>query len=88
MRVDAVYESGVLKPLEPLDLAENERVVVSVTRASEQERSHIDHEYLERVRKEVAETGPAPSLEEVRRILSKIPGNMSDDLIAEREERF
>jgi predicted DNA-binding antitoxin AbrB/MazE fold protein len=88
MRVDAVYESGVLKPLEPLDLAENERVVISVMRASEQDRSHIDHEYLERVRKEVAESGPVPSLEEVRRILSKDTSSWSEAIIAEREERF
>jgi predicted DNA-binding antitoxin AbrB/MazE fold protein len=26
-----VYENGILKPLQPLDLAENERVVLSIT---------------------------------------------------------
>ena len=31
IEVDAVYEKGMLKPLQPLDLAENERVVVSIT---------------------------------------------------------
>jgi len=30
IEVDAVYENGMLKPLQPLDLAENERVVVSI----------------------------------------------------------
>ncbi len=30
IQVDAVYENGVLKPLRPLDLAENEQVVVVI----------------------------------------------------------
>ncbi len=29
-RVQAVYENGVLRPLEPLNLAENERVSVTL----------------------------------------------------------
>jgi hypothetical protein len=29
-----------------------------------------------------------PSLEDVRRMLSKIPGSMADVVIAERDERF
>jgi hypothetical protein len=29
-----------------------------------------------------------PTLEEVRRILSKIPGSLSADIIAEREDRL
>jgi predicted DNA-binding antitoxin AbrB/MazE fold protein len=31
IEVDAVYQNGILKPLQPLDLAENERVVVTIT---------------------------------------------------------
>ena len=31
--VDAVYENGVLRPLQPLDLREHERVLVSVVKA-------------------------------------------------------
>ena len=31
--------------------------------------------------------GPPPSLEEVRHILSKVPGNMSDDIIEDRGDR-
>jgi hypothetical protein len=42
---------------------------------------------MEKVTQEVAAMGPAPSLEEVRRALSKIPGNLSDDIRAERESR-
>ena len=39
-----------------------------------------------RARTEVATYTEIPSLEEVRRRLSVIPGNMSDDIIAERGE--
>jgi hypothetical protein len=33
------------------------------------------------------DAGPVPSLEEVQRRLSKIPGEMTADFIAERRER-
>jgi hypothetical protein len=42
---------------------------------------------MEKVRRDVAAMGPAPSLEEVRQALSKIPGNLSDDIRAERESQ-
>jgi hypothetical protein len=43
-----------------------------------------DHEYMASVD---AIQEPEPTLEEVRRILSKIPGNLSDDIRAERDSR-
>ena len=82
--VTAVYENGVLRPLEPLPLKEHQRVSVTVSDPVE---CWLDHEYMEKVKKDVAAMGPAPSLEEVRRTLSKIPGNLSDDIRAERERR-
>lgn len=33
LQVDAVYENGVLRPLQPLDLREHERVLVSVVKS-------------------------------------------------------
>jgi hypothetical protein len=45
----------------------------------------LDHEYMEKVRKDVVAMGPAPSLEAVREAPSKIPGNLADDIRAERE---
>jgi hypothetical protein len=44
----------------------------------------LDHEYLASLE---AIDEPEPSLEEVRRILSKIPGKLSDDIRAERDAR-
>ena len=49
----------------------------------------IDWEYLAELEAEfAADPSPVPSLEEVRSILAKIPGKLSDAVIAEREERF
>ena len=82
-RVEAVYEHGVLRPLEPVSLAESQRVKLTISEAG---RTHGDSEFLERVRAEVASMHDVPSLEEVQRIVSKIPGSLTSDFIAEREE--
>ena len=87
IEVDAVYENGILKPLQPLDLAENERVVVSITqRANGAGLDQLDADYVQGLRRRLADAVPAPGLEEVRRRLSKIPGSMTADFIAERED--
>jgi predicted DNA-binding antitoxin AbrB/MazE fold protein len=88
MQVDAVYQNGVLKPLRPLDLAENERVLVTVVKtAPSSDSPQLDITYVENLQRELRTLEPAPGLEEVRRRLSKIPGSMTADFIAEREER-
>ncbi len=83
-QVEAVYENGVLRPLAPLRLEEHQRVTVTVSDPVER---WVDQEFLEQVKKDVAAMEPAPSLEEVRRALAKVPGNLSDDIRAERENR-
>ena len=85
LQVDAVYENGVLRPLQPLDLEEHERVVVSVEKAWA-EPDGLDVEYINRIKTELGDE-PAPGLEEVRRRLSKIPGSMAEVIIAERGDR-
>lgn len=82
--VTAVYENGLLRLLEPLPLKQHQRVSVTVSDLVEH---WLDNEYMEKVKKDVAAMGPAPSLEEVRQALSKIPGKPSDDIRAEREGR-
>src|SRR5712692_5398384 len=77
IHVDAVYEQGMLRPLEPLPLEEHQRVTLTVSDVSEDPlASMIDHALIERARKEVGAIGQIPSLEEVQRILSKIPGSL------------
>jgi hypothetical protein len=68
-------------------LTEHEHVVVSVTKVSSAPGPPADIEFLESLRTDLRDAGPAPGLEEVRRRLAKIPGSMTDDFIAEREER-
>ncbi len=87
LQVDAVYENGVLRPLQPLDLTEHEQVRVSVVKTTASGRSSLAMDFIERLRREQHDAEPAPGLEEVRRRLAKIPGSMAADIIAERGER-
>jgi predicted DNA-binding antitoxin AbrB/MazE fold protein len=85
VQVDAVYENGVLRPLQPLDLTEHEHVVISVARTSPAlGRSALAVEYVENLRKEMQNAGPAPGLEAVRQRLTRISGSMADEIIAAR----
>jgi predicted DNA-binding antitoxin AbrB/MazE fold protein len=84
--VEAVYENGVLRPLEPLDLLDSQRVIHTVA-IPESAGSTRDMKLLERVRAEVAGMTDIPSLEEVQRMLSIIPGSLTEDFAAEREDR-
>jgi len=88
-QVEAVYENGLLRPLEPLPLEEHQRVTVVITEAqSFPERSHPDSAYLEAIQKEVASMGRVPTLEEIHKITSQDPTSWAEAIITEREERF
>lgn len=78
--IDAIYENGLLRPLEPLDFAEHEQVRITVQNGHE---DWIDHDAEAMAKRE---SQNAPSLEEVRRQLSGIPGSWADDLIKDRGE--
>jgi predicted DNA-binding antitoxin AbrB/MazE fold protein len=85
-QVEAVYENGLLRPLEPLPLEEHQRVTVVITEAQPfPERSHPDSDYIEAVQKEVASMGRVPTLEEIHKITSKDPTSWAEAIIAERE---
>jgi predicted DNA-binding antitoxin AbrB/MazE fold protein len=86
-QVEAVYENGVLRLLQPLDLTEHEHVFVSVTKTSASWRASLAVDYIEGLRRERQGAGPAPGLEEVRSRLGKIPGSMAADIVADRGER-
>ena len=88
--VKAIYEGGLLRPLEPLDLAQSQEVTVTVSTGADLDESLAaceveDLEYVASLREKLKDSGPVPSLAEVRDRLSKYPGNWSDDIIAERE---
>jgi predicted DNA-binding antitoxin AbrB/MazE fold protein len=81
--VEAVYEHGVLRPLEPLSLTESQRVKLTIFDL-QSGRSQRDLTILERARAEAAAAGTVPSIEEVRAALASIPGSLSQDVITER----
>ena len=82
-KVEAVYENGVFRPLEPVSLKEAEQVTLTISDPTAG-RSQRDLDIIDRARKEVAEFGKVPSIEELRSALSVIPGNLSEDVIRER----
>lgn len=82
-QVDAVYERGVLRPLEPLALAEAQRVSVTISDPTPP-RSSRDLGVIERARAEVAKLDRIPTIEEVRSALASIPGSLSEDILSER----
>lgn len=78
----AIYEKGVLRPLEPLALKENQQVTVTVSDQDEQDWTDSSFlRYLE------AEADDSVTLDDVRTALAKISGSMVDDFRSERDER-
>lgn len=82
--VRAIFENGVLKPLDPLDLEEEEVVSVSVEKLVENGRPDEDsYQPL------IADDGdPNISWQEVQAVLAKLPGSLANDFDRQREERF
>ena len=82
-KLQAVYESGVLRPIEPLRLDEHQLVSVVILDeiASDDELQFETPESFE------ALADHSVSVETVRRALSKIPGSLDADFVAERNER-
>jgi predicted DNA-binding antitoxin AbrB/MazE fold protein len=83
VKAQAVYENGVLRPLEPLALREQQLVTVTISDEAPAE-PWLDTEYLAVC---APDTDEDVSLEEVRTALAKIPGSLTEDFIAEREDR-
>ncbi len=81
--VEAVYENGVLRPLEPLPLNESQRVRIVVSELTPAQ-GLLDQTVLAEARAEVAIMQFKPTIEEVRQALSPIRGCMSEVVIDER----
>ena len=76
----AIYENGVLRPLEPLELDEHQHVVIMVSDSNE---DWLDNEYMQSCASEIDDS---ISLEDVRKALSKISAPLTNDFIQERDE--
>ena len=86
--ISAIYENGLLRPLEPLHLQERQQVSLTidepkVTLSGDQDL--LDQDFL---RSLAGEELPEVTLEEVRAALAKVPETMTATFVAEREERF
>jgi predicted DNA-binding antitoxin AbrB/MazE fold protein len=80
----AVYTKGVLQPLEPVNLPENQQVTVTVINGrAELADDLFDHEFLAYC---ATQADDSVTIEEVRAALSKFKGSMSDLIRAERDE--
>jgi predicted DNA-binding antitoxin AbrB/MazE fold protein len=79
--IEAIYENGLLRPLAPLNLTEHERVTLTVQNGDIED--WLDHDAIAMAKHESA---GAPSLEQVRKELSEVPGSWADDIIADRGE--
>jgi hypothetical protein len=82
--VQAVYENGVLRLLEPLPLHEHQQVTVTVSQGTG---IPTDHPLLIPPDEWAAAAADDISLEAVRRALSTIPGSLSQSVIDERRDR-
>lgn len=78
-QLEAVYENGVLRPLQPLGLRDHQRVTVTVSEIAD---------YRVWAKSQLRELGAdAIGLPEVQRQLASIPGSMSEVVVEERGER-
>ena len=81
---EAVYEDGVLRPLEALPLANRQHVQVTVVEMMANEEISA---YFEPAEWEASKTDSI-SRAEVWRATASIQGSLSDAVIEAREERF
>jgi predicted DNA-binding antitoxin AbrB/MazE fold protein len=81
--IEAVYEGGILRPLQPVDLQESEHVTLTIVSGTE-EKSSRDFSVLEMARTATAGLKKIPSIEEVRAALAIVLGSLSADLLADR----
>jgi predicted DNA-binding antitoxin AbrB/MazE fold protein len=88
-QVEAVYENGMLRALEPLGLNEHQQVTLRIIDSSDDPlHSYLDLAYIESVTKEVDAMDDIPSIDEVRATTSKDPTSWAEAVIAGCEDRF
>jgi predicted DNA-binding antitoxin AbrB/MazE fold protein len=81
--VQAVYENGVLHPLEPLLLEERQKVTVTISDATDVPSNPLlvcPEEWSDAAQDDIG-------LDEVRQALSTIHGSLSEAVLKERRER-
>lgn len=90
--IRAIYENGILRPLEPLNLLEHESVSVAIERdsgrpviqgtaVSQSEEDWLDKDAIAYAR---LFADPSVTLEDARNALSNIKGSLSDAISEQR----
>lgn len=79
--IDAMYKNGLFRPLEPLSLPDQQRVVLTVESGAD--RDWLDQEALAWA---TSESDPSIPMEEIRKRLAQIEGSLADVVISERGE--
>ena len=88
--IDAIFENGVFRPSEPVNMAEGERVSLVVSPRHDNCKEATDvSDLLDREFTESCQTRGeiAPSVEEIRHMLKSITESIADRLASERDER-
>jgi predicted DNA-binding antitoxin AbrB/MazE fold protein len=87
--IEVIYTNGVFRPAAPLELElkEGQHVIFLLPENGAELEAFVEDEALGQWCAEQAGEH-VPSIEDVRRMLSKIPGSMAEVVIAERDERF
>jgi len=89
-RIDAIFEDGVFRPVTPVNIANGEHVSLNVESQSvptddlSDVRDFLDSEFMESCRRQ---SGVAPSLDEVKKLLSAYKGSLADRISEERDDR-
>ena len=83
--IEAIYEEGVLRPLEPLELEEHQRVTITIRENGDALDDVDDAAFRQWCAQEAGED--VPSIEEVRQALSSICGSMVEVIRSERDAR-
>ena len=84
--IAAIYENGVFRPLQPVELKQFQRVRLTILEPTDPQLQ--EEKFAEQARAHVATLDYIPTIEELHKITSKIPGSLSDAFIADREERY
>jgi predicted DNA-binding antitoxin AbrB/MazE fold protein len=76
--LEAVYENGILRPLEPLGLADHQHVFLTVNEVPN---------YKAWAEEQLGKLEPPPGLHAIHRLVAGMTGSMSDLIMDERGER-
>jgi len=84
--IEVIYDNGVFRPRGPLPeaLHERGRYTVTLETPGSALEGRLDTACVAAARRDA---DPTVSLEEMRRILAKVPGSLAQAVSAEREER-